>query len=124
MSAAFALVLRPDSSFKVIDFSGDSPADLATIFSEINSPNIAVMDLSPRVSVWLDDDGIRGAAYNQPAKAIHAATVLVPHDYYGTVVYTGTDAQKRTIGLTLDRCAALLELAGIDVPEDFSPSTS
>ncbi|GAB1325662.1 DUF3846 domain-containing protein [Streptomyces sennicomposti] len=124
MSAAFALVLRPDASFKAIEFSGDSPAGLSAIYSEIDSPNIAVMDLSPRVSVWLDDDAINGAALNRPAKAIHAATTLVPHDYYGTVVYTGIDAQNRTTGLTLDRCTVLLELAGIDAPETLHERTS
>ncbi|MEU6102803.1 DUF3846 domain-containing protein [Streptomyces flaveolus] len=125
MSATrFALVLRPDASFKVIEFAGDSPADLAALYSEINSPNIAVMDLSPRLSVWLDDDGITGGSPNRPATVIHAATVLVHHDYYGTAVYTGTDAQNRTTGLTLDNCAALLELAGIDFPEIPQPRTN
>ncbi|MFF7558265.1 hypothetical protein ACFZA9_35835 [Streptomyces olivaceus] len=123
MSAAFALVLRPDASFKVVEFSGNSPADINTIFSEINSPNIAVMDLSPKISVWLDDDGINVTSLNRPAIAIHAATILVSHDYYGTAVYTGTDAQNRTTGLTLDNCAALLELAGIDMPMVPHPRT-
>ncbi|MGW7341204.1 DUF3846 domain-containing protein [Streptomyces sp. NPDC054808] len=124
MSATFALVLRPDASFKVVEFSGDSPTGLSTIYSEIDSPNIAVMDLSPKISVWLDDDGNNGAALNRPAIAIHAATILVSHDYYGTAVYTGTDPQNRTTGLTLDNCAALLELAGIDVPTVPHPRTN
>ncbi|MFE0790394.1 hypothetical protein [Streptomyces mutabilis] len=124
MSEAFALVLRPDASFKVVEFSGDSPADLGTIYREIDSPSIAVMDLSPKLSVWLDDDRITGGALNRPAIAIHAATIFVPHDYYGTAVYTGTDAENRTTGLTLDNCAALLELAGIDVPMVPHPRTS
>ncbi|MGI5397861.1 hypothetical protein [Streptomyces sp. CA-251251] len=123
MSEAFTLILHPDASFKVVEFSGDSPADLGTIFREINSPSIAVMDLSSKLSVWLDDDHITGGALNRPAIAIHAATVLVSHDYYGTAVYTGTDAENRTTGLTLENCTALLELAGIDVPTVPHPRT-
>ncbi|MFE0948390.1 hypothetical protein [Streptomyces mutabilis] len=124
MSDAFALILHPDASFKVVEFSGDSPADLGTIYWEIDSPSIAVMDLSPKLSVWLDDDRVTGGTLNRPAIAIHAATILVPHDYYGTAVYTGTDAENRTTGLTLDNCAALLELAGIDVPTIPHPRTN
>lgn len=123
MSDAFALILHPDASFKVVEFSGDSPADLGTIYREIDSPSIAVMDLSPKLSVWLDDDRVTGGTLNRPAIAIPAATILVPHDYYGTAVYTGTDAENRTTGLTLDNCAALLELAGIDVPTIPHPRT-
>ncbi|MFE5406402.1 hypothetical protein ACFQ9Z_34800 [Streptomyces sp. NPDC056580] len=41
--------------------------------------------------------------------------------YYGTAVFTGgPDPQGDTAGLTLDRCAALLKLAGIDVPTRLS----
>ncbi|MGW2176389.1 hypothetical protein ACWC1C_38265 [Streptomyces sp. NPDC001705] len=123
MSATFALILRPDTCFKIVEFSGDSPADLNTIYREIDSPNIAVMDLSPKISVWLSDDEITGGILNRPAIAIHAATIFVSHDYYGTAVYTGTDPQNRTTGLTLDNCSALLELAGIDVPTIPHPRT-
>ncbi|MEU8746559.1 hypothetical protein AB0C39_23230 [Streptomyces parvulus] len=123
MSATFALILRPDACFKIVKFTGDSPADLDTIYSEIGSPNLAVMDLSPKLSVWLSDDGINGGILNRPAIAIHAASILVSHDYYGTAVYTGTDPQNCTIGLTLDNCTALLELAGIDVPTIPHPRT-
>ncbi|MFF9273320.1 DUF3846 domain-containing protein [Streptomyces rochei] len=124
MSDAYALILRPDASFKVVEFSGDSPADLGTIYREIDSPSIAVMDLSPKLSVWLDDDGVTGGTLNRPAIIIHAATKFVPHDYYGTAVYTGIDAGDRTTGLTLDTCTALLELAGIDVPKIPHPRTN
>ncbi|GHB11914.1 hypothetical protein GCM10010330_77440 [Streptomyces tendae] len=124
MSATFALVLRPDASFKIVEFSGNSPTDISTIYSEIDSPNIAVMDLSPKISVWLDDDGNNGSELNRPAIAIHAATILVSHEYYGTTVYTGTDPKNRTTGLTLDNCAALLELAGIDTPTVPHPRTA
>ncbi|MEU6460290.1 hypothetical protein [Streptomyces sp. NPDC047065] len=123
MSATFALILRPDTCFKIVEFSGDSPADLDTIYSEIGSPNVAVMDLWPKLSVWLSDDEITGGILNRPAIAIHAVSILVSHDYYGTAVYTGTDHQNRTTGLTLDNCAALLELAGIDVPTIPHPRT-
>ncbi|MFH9821389.1 DUF3846 domain-containing protein [Streptomyces sp. NPDC017230] len=116
--ARFALVIRPDASFAVIEWPGHLPAGLDTIYREIDSPNIAVIDLSSQVSMWLDDDGINyGASVNKAATAIYAATAPVHQNYYGTAVFTGTDRRGDMTGLTRDRCEALLELAGIEIPK-------
>ncbi|MGW3361039.1 DUF3846 domain-containing protein [Streptomyces bungoensis] len=126
MSAAgFALVLRPDASFHVIEWPADSAAGLRTLYTEVGCTNIAVVDLSPQVSMWLDDEGIlNGSPVNTWATTLYAVTAPVHQNYHGTAVYTGgTDTRGNTTGLTLDRCTALLELAGIDVPTIPHPRT-
>ncbi|GAB1340872.1 DUF3846 domain-containing protein [Streptomyces sp. E-15] len=116
MSAArFALVIHPDASFKVIDWEENSNS-LNVLYREIDFSSVAVVDISPKVAMWLDDDGIiRGAAVNRPATAIYATIAPVHQNYYGTAVFTGIDSRGNTTGLTYDRCEALLELAGIDI---------
>ncbi|MEU1854298.1 DUF3846 domain-containing protein [Streptomyces sp. NPDC019990] len=125
MSAAFALVLRPDASFDVIEWhsTGDT---LSTLYREINCTSIAVVDLSPEVSMWLDDEGmLKASPVNIPALQLYAISAPVHQSYHGTAVFTGgPDARGNTKGLTLDRCHALLTLAGIDVPTVPDPRTN
>ncbi|MFD9099417.1 DUF3846 domain-containing protein [Streptomyces collinus] len=117
MSAAgFALVLRPDASFEITEWPGDSTANLRTLYTAIGCTHVDVVDLSPKVSMWLDDDGIHtGAPVNKWATLLYAITAPLHQNYYGTAVFTGgPDAQGDTTGLTRDSCDALLELAGIE----------
>ncbi|MFC8876118.1 hypothetical protein [Streptomyces ardesiacus] len=120
MPARFALVIHSTRSFEVIEFAGHSSTSLSTLYNKINSPNITVSDLSPELSVWLDEDGY--GDHNAPATAIRTATAPSDQgeeqgpDHYGTAVFTGIDTQNDTTGLTLETCHALLKLAGIDVP--------
>ncbi|OSZ55332.1 hypothetical protein OQI_39145 [Streptomyces pharetrae CZA14] len=117
MSARFALVIHPDASFKVTEWEADTPAGLDTIYREIDSPNIGVIDIAPDISMWLDDDGNNGGTVNTIATAIYAATAPTPRKQYGTAVFTGIDPRGDTTGLTRDRCVALLEIAGIITPQ-------
>ncbi|MFH9590675.1 DUF3846 domain-containing protein [Streptomyces luteogriseus] len=122
MSAAFALVLRPDSSFDVIEWrsTGDT---LNTLYREIDCTSIAVVDLSSEVSMWLDDEGMfKNSPVNIPALTLYAISAPVHQSYHGTAVFTGgPDARGDTTGLTLDQCRALLKLAGINAPTVPAP---
>ncbi|MGA5208047.1 DUF3846 domain-containing protein [Streptomyces variegatus] len=125
MSAAFALVLRPDASFNIIEWhsTGDT---LSTLYREIDCTSIAVVDLSPEVSMWLDDEGmLKNSPANIPALTLYAISAPVHQSYHGTAVFTGgPDARGDNKGLTLDRCHALLKLAGINVPTVPDPRTN
>ncbi len=47
MSAAgFALILRPDTSFQIIEWPRESAAGLRSLYTEIGCTNVAVVDLS------------------------------------------------------------------------------
>ncbi|WP_314416114.1 DUF3846 domain-containing protein [Streptomyces kroppenstedtii] len=119
MSAArYALVLHPDASFQTVEWPRNSAAGLRTLYAEIGCICITVVDLSPKVSMWLDDEGIiNGSPVNQWATTVYSATAPVHQKYHGTAVFTGgTDARGNTTGLTRDNCDALLELAGIEIP--------
>ncbi|MGV9903385.1 DUF3846 domain-containing protein [Streptomyces sp. NPDC003388] len=126
MSAGFALVLRPDASFEITEWPGNSRANLRTLYTAIGCTRVDVVDLSSKVSMWLDDDGMHtGAPVNRWATMLYAITAPLHQHYYGTAVFTGgPDTQGDTTGLTLDRCAALLALAGIDVPTIPHPRTN
>ncbi|MGW7513905.1 DUF3846 domain-containing protein [Streptomyces massasporeus] len=125
MSAAFALVLRPDASFNIIEWrsTGDT---LNTLYREIDCTSIAVVDLSPKVSMWLDDEGmLKSSPVNHPAMLLYSISAPIHQAYHGTAVFTGgPDAAGNTTGLTLDRCHALLALAGTDVPTVPTPRTN
>ncbi|PWI05449.1 hypothetical protein DIZ27_39375 [Streptomyces sp. NWU339] len=84
MSAAcFALVLRPDASFQAIEWPADSAAGLRSLYTEVDCTNIAVVDLSPKVSMWLDDEGIlNGSPVNKWATTLYAATAPVHQNYW------------------------------------------
>ncbi|MEV6617328.1 DUF3846 domain-containing protein [Streptomyces sp. NPDC051051] len=125
MSAALALVLHPDTSFNVIEWrsTGDT---LSTLYREIDCTSIAVVDLSPEVSMWLDDEGmLKNSPVNIPALTLYALSAPVHQPYHGTAVFTGgPDTRGDTKGLTLDHCHALLKLAGINVPTMPDPRTN
>ncbi|MGW0574360.1 DUF3846 domain-containing protein [Streptomyces tauricus] len=118
MSAArYALVLHPDASFQAIEWPSNSTAGLRALYAEIGCTCITVVDLSSKVSMWLDDEGIiNGSPVNQWATTVYSATAPAHQKYHGTAVFTGTDARGNTTGLTRDNCDALLELAGIEIP--------
>ncbi|WP_406715168.1 DUF3846 domain-containing protein [Streptomyces althioticus] len=124
-AAAFALVLHPDASFQVIEWPRTGNT-LSILYREIDCTSITVVDLSPEVSMWLDDEGIlKNSPVNFPALQLYALTAPVHQTYHGTAVFTGCpDARGDTKGLTLDNCHALLKLAGIDVPTIPDPRTN
>ncbi|MFI1004946.1 DUF3846 domain-containing protein [Streptomyces galbus] len=125
MPEAFALVLRPDASFDVIEWNSTGDT-LSTLYREICCLSIAVVDLSPELSMWLDDEGMtKNRAVNIPALRIYALSAPIHQSYHGTAVFTGgPDARGDTKGLTLDQCHALLKLAGIDAPTIPDPRTN
>ncbi|UUA11615.1 MULTISPECIES: DUF3846 domain-containing protein [Streptomyces] len=126
MSAArFALVLRPDASFSVIEWP-HSTDNLNTLYCEIGCTSIAAVDLSPKVCMWLDDEGLlKNSPINHLAMLLYSISAPIHQAYHGTAVFTGgPDARGNTKGLTLDRCNALLELAGIDAPTVPNARTS
>ncbi|MFG3275954.1 DUF3846 domain-containing protein [Streptomyces luteogriseus] len=126
MSARYALVLHPDASFSVIEWPPNSTGNLNTLYREINCTSITAVDLSPKVCMWLDDEGmLKNAPVNHPAMLLYSITAPIHQNYHGTAVFTGgPDAEGNTTGLTLDRCHALLALAGTDVPTVPTPRTS
>ena len=126
MSATeFALVLRPDASFSVIEWPRTGNT-LSILYREIECNSITVVDLSSEVSMWLDDEGIlKGSPVNIPVLTLYALSAPVHQSYHGTAVFTGgTDARGDTKGLTLENCRALLKLAGIGVPTIPAPHTN
>ncbi|MFH8439308.1 DUF3846 domain-containing protein [Streptomyces sp. NPDC018007] len=105
----FALVLRPDGVFKVIDWPKDG--HLPILYREIGCTAVDVVDLSRTLSMWLDDEGlINGSDANCAATILYALHHAPHQTYHGTVVLTGgTDRHGDTLGLTKDKVAELLE---------------
>ncbi|MEU5490878.1 DUF3846 domain-containing protein, partial [Streptomyces sp. NPDC020196] len=55
-----ALLLRTDGSFELIDWPTDS--QLNTLYQAIDCQNIDAVDISDRLTMWLDDEGLINGA--------------------------------------------------------------
>jgi hypothetical protein len=124
-NARHALIIRPDSSFTIIDWNADSPDGLEVLYREIDAPTVTAVDISTDVTMWLDDEGIiNGSAVNWAASALYATYAPLHQLYYGTAVFTGIDIRNGdTIGLTGERCIDLLKRAGIGMLKIPHPRT-
>ncbi|MER6234441.1 DUF3846 domain-containing protein [Streptomyces sp. NPDC001616] len=104
-----ALLLRTDGSFELIDWPTDS--QLNTLYQAIDCQNIDAVDISDRLTMWLDDEGlINGARLNRGATLLYAAHRPPHQHYYGHAVITGgTDRHGNTLPLTQDQLVELIE---------------
>ncbi|WP_329460760.1 DUF3846 domain-containing protein [Streptomyces sp. NBC_01497] len=94
LATNLALVIRPDATFDVIDWPADG-ATLRTLYTALNCDYVDMVDVSPELSMWLDDSGITiGSPVNIPA----------------------TNHRGDTIGLTREQCDMVLGIIGIETP--------
>ncbi|MGW7433352.1 DUF3846 domain-containing protein [Streptomyces sp. NPDC054861] len=108
---AHALLICADGAFRVIDWPGTSANALKTLYSALGCGNVAAVDMSDKLTMWLDDEGIiNGSPANRPATFLYAL-YQAPHQvYYGDAVITGgTDRHGNTRGLTRDQLCELIE---------------
>ncbi|MFE1486152.1 DUF3846 domain-containing protein [Streptomyces fimicarius] len=107
-----ALILRTNGEFEIIDWPacGDR-GHLEMLYRATESNAVDGIDISPTLTMWLNN-----SAPNADAPVNRAATILYalhrePHQHYhGTAVITGgADKNGETLGLTKDEIAALVE---------------
>ncbi|MFI5727079.1 DUF3846 domain-containing protein [Streptomyces cyaneofuscatus] len=114
-----ALILRTNGEFEIIEWPAtDARGHLETLYRATESKAVDGIDISPTLTMWLNNP-----APNANAPVNRAATILYalhrePHQHYhGTVVITGgADPQGETLGLTKDEVAALVEIHLMSIP--------
>lgn len=83
-----ALRLEADGRFEIIEWP--IVGTLQALYTAIGCQTVAAVDISDRLTMWLDDNGVySGARVNWGATAIYAAHRPQHQDYYGTAVITG-----------------------------------
>ncbi|WP_445277424.1 DUF3846 domain-containing protein [Streptomyces sp. DSM 41033] len=108
-----ALILRTDGEFEIIDWPATGArGHLETLYRAIDCHAVDAVDISPTLTMWLNDEGlITGAPVNRSATILYALHNEPTQHYVGNVVITGgTDRNGETLGLTKDEIAALVEL--------------
>ncbi|WP_331720705.1 DUF3846 domain-containing protein [Streptomyces sp. NBC_01174] len=105
-----ALLLRTDGSFELLDWPKEG--QLNALYRAVSCQNIDAVDLSDRLTMWLDDEGlINGSPVNRAATLLYAAHRPPHQRYHGHAVITGgTDRHGNTLGLTQDEIAEIVEL--------------
>ncbi|MEU5825641.1 DUF3846 domain-containing protein [Streptomyces sp. NPDC047803] len=113
----YALLVRPDGFFQVLDWPGES--SLQTLYRAIDCQAVDVADITPTLSMWVDDEGaINGCRVNVPATHLFQAHGTPRQAYFGNAVFTGgTDPEGDTLGLTEDQLLTLLVSALNDLPK-------
>ncbi|MYS39657.1 uncharacterized protein DUF3846 [Streptomyces sp. KhCrAH-43] len=103
-----ALLVRPDGFFQVLDWPGES--SLQTLYRAIDCRAVDVADITPTLSMWVDDEGaINGCRVNVPATHLFQAHGTPRQAYFGNAVFTGgTDSRGDTLGLTQDQLLTLV----------------
>ncbi|MCX4417790.1 DUF3846 domain-containing protein [[Kitasatospora] papulosa] len=104
-----ALILRTDGSFEVIDWPAEN--HLPILYAGIGCTYVDAVDISPRLTMWIDDTGlINGALINRAATILYAIHQEPHQHYHGDVIITGgVDAEGETLGLTNDEITSIIE---------------
>ncbi|MFI8515287.1 DUF3846 domain-containing protein [Streptomyces sp. NPDC085460] len=122
---SFALLVRPDGFFKIIDWPAETGDNLKTLRAEIECRTVDVFDVTETLSMWVDDEGLyaENPHVNVPASLILFRYCTPPQRYVGNAVFTGgADPHGATLGLTEDQVTELighmltiLAMAGADI---------
>ncbi|MFI5752423.1 DUF3846 domain-containing protein [Streptomyces sp. NPDC051644] len=106
----FALLIRPDFTFKIIDWPTKSGNTLKTLYREIECDLVAAVDITTKLTMWVDDEGIcKGSPVNEPATRLYALYQPLHQPYYGNAVFTGgLDHEGNTLGLNEDQAITVL----------------
>ncbi|MEU3323892.1 DUF3846 domain-containing protein [Streptomyces sp. NPDC006785] len=108
-----ALILRTNGEFEIIDWPATGArGHLETLYCAIDCNAVDAVDISPTLTMWLNDEGlITGAPINRSATILYALHNEPTQHYVGNVVITGgTDRHGETLGLTKDEIASLVEM--------------
>ncbi|MFJ9703564.1 DUF3846 domain-containing protein [Streptomyces fradiae] len=105
----YALLLRTDGTFEVLDWPASG--HLKFLYQAIDCQNVAAVDLTAKVTMWLDDEGIIvGAPVNPAATRLYGMYRPLHQRYYGAAVLTGgPDRHGDTRGLSEDQLCELIE---------------
>ncbi|WP_326683082.1 DUF3846 domain-containing protein [Streptomyces sp. NBC_01237] len=108
-SIPLALRLEADGRFMLIEWP--AAGTLQVLYTAIGCQTITAVDISPQLTMWLDDTGVySGAPVNSGATALYAAHRPQHQNYYGTAVITGgTDGHGNSLPLTTDQITAIVE---------------
>ncbi|MFI1831299.1 DUF3846 domain-containing protein [Streptomyces sp. NPDC020412] len=106
-----ALLIRTDGFFELLDWPKRTHVHLNTLYAAIGCQNVAAVDITEKLTMWLDDEGIcKDAPVNVPATLLYAARNPLHQHYYGHAVITGgTDRRGNTLGLTAEQLMDLVE---------------
>ncbi|MFH8797550.1 DUF3846 domain-containing protein [Streptomyces sp. NPDC017941] len=107
---SFAVLVRPDGSFRLIDWPTDPAKTSTVIRAVVDCRFFDVVQVTRDLSMWLDDEGILTAPINFAATWLYALHQPPHQHYHGRALFTGgADAQGDTLGLTADQAAHLIE---------------
>ncbi|MFF2902738.1 DUF3846 domain-containing protein [Streptomyces sp. NPDC057966] len=108
----FALLIRPDYTFKILDWpsTSESRDTLKTLYREIECSLVAAVDITSKLTMWVDDEGIcKNLPANAPATRLYGLYQPLSQPYYGNAVFTGgTDPEGNTLGLNEDQAITVV----------------
>lgn len=106
---AYALLVRPDNTFTVLDWP--AAGHLPLLHRAIECDRVDVVDITPDLAMWVDDEGMIKA---DPIPNMTATAAVLAYAgrtsqlYFGNAVFTGgTDDEGNTLGLTQDQVLSL-----------------
>ncbi|MFC9431526.1 DUF3846 domain-containing protein [Streptomyces sp. NPDC056987] len=118
---SFALLIKPSGDFLILDWPTGSREHLRTMYKAIGCDMVAPVDITDRLIMWVDDEGIlNGRAKNVPAYKIGGMFRPLYQNYHGPAVFTGgLTRDGDTKGLTDRELTALVEAhvnLTVDIP--------
>ncbi|MFB7032194.1 MULTISPECIES: DUF3846 domain-containing protein [unclassified Streptomyces] len=111
-TTAYALLVRPDGFIELMAWPADDKTTLQTLYTAIGCRAVDVVDITPDLSMWIDDEGLLAdkPQENIPASLIYNHYGTPPQPYFGSAVFTGgTDKNGDTLGLTESAALELIQ---------------
>ncbi|RII06834.1 hypothetical protein DSC45_35325 [Streptomyces sp. YIM 130001] len=109
--SGFALLIRTDSLFRVLDWPASDAGHLQVIRAACDCDHFDAIRITDNLTMWLDDEGLlNGAPYNPGATLLYAQHHPLHQPYHGHALFTGgADAEGNTLGLTDHELTDLVE---------------
>ncbi|MCX4673592.1 DUF3846 domain-containing protein [Streptomyces sp. NBC_01381] len=109
---SFAVLIRTDGQFRVIDWPATSDDHDKILYTAIDCIRYDAVRITEALTMWVDDEGMfNGSRVNRSALRLYALHKPPHQPYHGHAVFTGgTDRHGNSLGLTSDEAAHLIEL--------------
>lgn len=90
MTDSFAVLIRTDGQFRLLDWPTGTDETMKVIYTAVDCTHFDAVHVAPDVTMWVDDEGmVNGSTANVSATWLYALHQPPHQMYYGHALFTG-----------------------------------